>query len=367
MKTVFLIAASVLATVQMMAQQVKYSVKGTCTDAAKVYLTDRLSEKTIDSTDVKNGKFAFKGYKEKDAFLSVNKQGSTWHVLFFNDGTPISIDLDKNTLKGSELNEKITACDLEASEALESLNAITLELRSLSPADQQTKGAELQAKGMKKYNDLVACYKKMLNENRDNLTPVAFLGNISMILPENDFEEALDAKYVYMRHPYAVKLKQQYEDIKAKEKAEEEQKSKIIGQRFIDLEEPDTNGQMHKLSEYVGKGKWILIDFWASWCGPCRAEMPNVVAAYEKYHAKGFDIVGLSFDNKKEPWLKAISDLKMPWTHLSDLKGWKTVAAGIYGINSIPASLLVNPEGIVVARDLRGPALGNKLQEIFGE
>ena len=95
--------------------------------------------------------------------------------------------------------------------------------------------------------------------------------------------------------------------------------------------------------------------------------MPNVVAAYEKYHAKGFDIVGLSFDKDKDAWLKAIDELKMPWTHLSDLKGWETVAASTYGINAIPASLLVDPEGIIVARDLRGKALGSKLAEIFGE
>ena len=95
--------------------------------------------------------------------------------------------------------------------------------------------------------------------------------------------------------------------------------------------------------------------------------MPNVVANYEKYHAKGFDIVGLSFDQKKEPWVKAINDLKMPWTHLSDLKGWGTVAGSVYGIRAIPASLLIDPTGKIVAFDLRGEDLGNKLKEIFGE
>jgi thiol-disulfide isomerase/thioredoxin len=145
------------------------------------------------------------------------------------------------------------------------------------------------------------------------------------------------------------------------------EKQKMIGKQFTDLEEADVNGEMHKLSEYVGKGRWVLVDFWASWCGPCRAEMPNVVANYEKYHDKGFDIVGLSFDKSKDAWVRAISDLQMPWIHLSDLKGWQSVASSVYNIRSIPASLLIDPKGKIVAIDLRGELLGEKLKEIFGE
>ena len=145
------------------------------------------------------------------------------------------------------------------------------------------------------------------------------------------------------------------------------EKQKMIGKQFTDLEEADVNGEMHKLSEYVGKGRWVLVDFWASWCGPCRAELPNVVANYEKYHDKGFDIVGLSFDKSKDAWVRAISDLQMPWIHLSDLKGWQSVASSVYNIRSIPASLLIDPKGKIVAVDLRGELLGEKLKEIFGE
>ena len=97
------------------------------------------------------------------------------------------------------------------------------------------------------------------------------------------------------------------------------------------------------------------------------AEMPNVKANFDKYHAKGFNIVGLSFDRNKDAWIKAIKDNDLNWIHLSDLKFWNTIAASTYGINAIPASLLVDPTGKVVARDLRGPALGKKLAEIYGE
>lgn len=141
----------------------------------------------------------------------------------------------------------------------------------------------------------------------------------------------------------------------------------FIGQQFTDLEMADADGNMHKLSEYVGNGRWLFVDMWASWCGPCRGEMPNVVAAYEKFHDKGFDIVGLSLDNKKEPWLKAVEDLKMPWTQLSDLKGWQSIVTEVYKVWSIPDNLLIDPQGKIVARGLRGEGLHAKLAEIFGK
>jgi len=140
-------------------------------------------------------------------------------------------------------------------------------------------------------------------------------------------------------------------------------KKSRIGTLMADFTQPDTNGRPVKFSSF--KGKYVLVDFWASWCGPCRAEMPNVLRVYNTYKNKGFTVVGISLDNKAANWKKAIRDDKMPWTQLSDLKGWKNEVSASFGIEGIPSNLLVDPTGRIIGKDLIGAALEEKLKQLL--
>ena len=361
--SILTLAVAALGLLACSGNNVKYNVTGINApeDGAAVYLVDALSSERIDSAVVSGGTFQMKGKAEKEAFLNLNVEGSDWTFMFFNDGVPVQADLSNNTLSGSDLNNRVTEADLKTDEMYQQYNAFVQELSALPEEEQQAKMPEYKAW----FDKLRDCYLSVVEDNKDNLVPVAFIQNVRSLAGPDKFEELLNSGAPFASHPYVLDLKRKIDESLAKQKEAEEKKQAIIGQKFLDLEEADPDGNMHKLSEYVGQGKWVLVDFWASWCGPCKAEMPNVVAAYKKYHDKGFDIVGLSFDRAKDPWVAAITEWEMPWIHLSDLKYWKSVASDVYNVNSIPDNLLIDPEGTVVARGLRGEALEEKFAEVL--
>ena len=362
MKKSVLLAALVAVTMPTMAQQVKYSVSGTyANNGEKVYLIDKMTEAAIDSVVVSGGKFSFNGSAEKDAFMGVRAEQKEWTTIFFNDGTPVVINVNDSTLKGSPQNERLVKYDIEQDIPMQAFRA---KASKMTEAEMEEHGEELMDEMNKVLDGQIAFANKVFKEEKNSLIPLLFADIYFYDNGVEEYDKLVQENLAFSKHPY---LKKARDEVAVMLQPEDSPKTAFIGQQFTDLEMAAPDGKMHKVSELVGEGKWVLVDFWASWCGPCRAEMPNVLEAYNKFHDKGFEVIGVSFDNKKDAWVKAIGQLKMPWLQISDLKGWNCAAAPAYKIDAIPDNILIDPQGKITDRALRGKALQNRLQKIFGE
>ncbi|MCR5820667.1 MAG: TlpA family protein disulfide reductase [Bacteroidaceae bacterium] len=306
---------------------------------------------------------------ELPKLVSIIQKGSNRAIAtLILDSTPTKVTFD-HTKAGSGINAGVTLRGSAGNNAVDSLSKLFCnhigkiqEAYAAVRASAEQNGGRPSPDAMQKYQTymdsrLTAMRGEMQNaltENRQNQVSLFIL---------TETAELLDNGYVatFMKdYPFASAacLKPLVSKIKSEQ-------LRAPGASLIDFALPDESGTEHQLSEYIGKGRYVLLDFWASWCGPCRQEMPNVKAAYERFHDKGFDIVSLSFDSNREAWLKGISDLQMNWTHLSDLKGWQSLAAKKYQIRAIPCTILFGPDGKVIASDLRGEALAQKLGSLI--
>ena len=198
----------------------------------------------------------------------------------------------------------------------------------------------------------------LLLANKDDIAVLMFLDNFPR------------EKYAALHNEVVMALHEKYPDhqlVKEKYAVETSPATATsIGAIAPDLAFPDPDGNIRKLSDL--RGKVVLLDFWASWCRPCRGENPHVVAMYQKYHDKGFEVFSVSLDRDKESWRRAIAADGLVWpNHVSDLKYWSSEAARTYGVSSIPSMFLLDQNGRIIAKNLRGEALSNALKQLFGE
>jgi peroxiredoxin len=331
-------------------------------DSEMVYLLKREKGQfqALDSVAAQNGVFVFKGKLENPRFTYIKTGENQNYITFFlepgNIELKANIDEPGNTLiSGSEsqhIYESFQELNKEFDEKLASIYNRYLEAQK---EDNQGLMEE-----MSNYYDEVESDKKqhtiefIKNHTNSVVGPFLALRNLYMLDLET-LEELTSMTDPSLRNSvYVIDLNERVNRLSNVQ----------TGKQAPEFIMNDTTGNPIALSSLFGN--YLLVDFWAAWCGPCRRENPNIVAAYQKYHDHGFDILGVSLDTDRDRWIKAIHDDNLTWHHVSDLAGWANEAAALYAVNSIPSSVLLDPDGIIIARNLKGEALHKKLEEIFG-
>ncbi len=334
-KVLFTIAAAAMACACSNSSQ--FSIKGKIENLnGKIYLVTA-DYTPIDSAEVQDGKIYLKGRVEEPviAFLGTS-EGGLARVVLENTRLTVSGDLNDPAnirVKGSPANDAYSAY-------LDRLSQLTAQFYDPNTTEEQRNEIIRQ--------DSIA-QAELIDANRDNILG-AFLFCSDKIYGLNG--EQIEAEVA----KFSPEM-QQTDYLQEALKEAGIQKKTAVGQPYMEITLPDSTGEQIALSAFVGKGKYVLLDFWASWCRPCMQELPYLIDAYNKYHAKGFEIYGVSLDENKSSWESTVKSQQMDWIQVSTLEGWECPAAQQYGIRSIPANLLIDPEGTIIAKNLRGEEL----------
>ncbi|MDR1582370.1 MAG: AhpC/TSA family protein [Prevotellaceae bacterium] len=319
-------------------------------------------QKILDSAVIHDKKFEFKG-KTDSSYMAVLTIGNQAYATIFVENGNINVDISeepnkRNIATGTKLNNLFKSYDQSMEPTKKKIDELIQYARSQEITEQ------LQLEVNQKYDELS---KEMfqISVNFLNENPGTVLS--AYVLVSCMVQGGLDVELIQSSYD---KLDNQVKNsalgnIIQKEIKRANTKEIAEGEIFRDLTLKTPEDKEVSLSDYAGKGKYVLIDFWASWCGPCRAENPNVVALYKEYKNKGLEIVGVSFDNDKDRWIKGIADDGITWPQMSDLKGWESEAAAKYKITGIPFTILLDKEGKVIATNLRGDALKDKIKTLI--
>ena len=362
-KIIYLLSALLLASCS---SEPHYVVKGKIegSDSITFYIQKREAGKVvnIDSAVSHKGSFTFKGgVVEYPQLVQLVAGDTRKRTSFYLENSVINIvgtldSLFKAEITGSKTQDEYKTL-ISANKSLTDVySGIIAEYQQASKDGNSALLSVIERKADSIQSLMLKNQKDFIVNNPSSYVTPSILGSISYDLEADEIENminGLDTTIAAL--PQIKSLKERVINMKAVS----------IGKKAPDFTMNDVNGNPVSLSSKIGS-RLLLIDFWAAWCGPCRRENPNVVKVYNEFNKKGFDVFGVSLDQKKEDWVKAIADDKLTWTHVSDLQYWSNSAAKTYAVNSIPANFLLDETGTIIGKNLRGEDLYNKVKEVLG-